>query len=110
MVPAPGVQRDIPRLPPSALCRLPLPSAGTAARSVARQGRASAVRAGEITKRRCRAYMFPIVINFPIDVSVHARFAVKLQRIFFYTFPELFVNSRVMITVKICLTCRPTVT
>ena len=22
---------------------------------------------------RCRAYIFPIVINFPIDVSAHAR-------------------------------------
>ncbi len=23
---------------------------------------------------RCRAYIFPVVINFPIDVSAHARF------------------------------------
>ena len=75
MVPAPGVQRDLPpRLSPSPLGRLPLPPAGTAVGSVARRGRTSAVRAGEITKRRCRAYIFPIVIHFPIDVSAHARY------------------------------------
>ena len=45
---------------------------------VQEDGRDDAAQGGQARIRgtyyvRCRAYIFPVVINFPIDVSAHAR-------------------------------------